>query len=133
MTGHPVFAKIFSLFFNNFQVPDEILNDESIETTMKSKTDDEVKFEDEDEIETTMLPMIDDDMVSTLISLINVEARLLILKKKFHPPRTFPPSTFIDFLDFFHPPLHVYCIYVQGVSTRSAPNKTLIMPSKMHF
>ena len=60
---------------------------------MKSKTDDEVKFEDEDEIETTMLPMIDDDMVSTLISLINVEARLLILKKKstlhknFHPPR----------------------------------------------
>ena len=67
MTGHPVFAKIFSLFFNNFQVPDEILNDESIETTMKSKTDDEVKFEDEDEIETTMLPMIDDDMVSMYI------------------------------------------------------------------
>ena len=63
LTGHPVIAKIISLFFNNFQVPDEILDDESIETTMKSKTDDEVKFE--DEIETTMMPMIDDDMVST--------------------------------------------------------------------
>ena len=32
--------------------------------------------------------------------------------KKIHPLHTFPPSTFIDFLDFFHPPLHVYCIYV---------------------
>ena len=42
-------------------VPDEILDDEAIETTMEPKT----KFEDEDEIETTMMPMIDDDMVST--------------------------------------------------------------------
>ena len=42
-------------------VPDEILDDEAIETTMVPKT----KFEDEDEIETTMMPMIDDDMVST--------------------------------------------------------------------
>ena len=33
-------------------------------------------------------------------------------EKKIHPPRTFPPSTIIDFLDFFHPPLHVYYIYV---------------------
>ena len=33
-------------------------------------------------------------------------------ENKFHPPRTFPPSTFIDFLDFFHPPLLVYCNYV---------------------
>ena len=44
---------------------------------------------------------------TTLISLIN-EARLLILKKKIHPPRKFPASTFDDFLDFFQPPLHVY-------------------------
>ena len=50
--------------------------------------------------------------MSTLISLINVESRLLILKKQFHPPHTFPPSMFIDFIDFFHPPLLVYCIYV---------------------
>ena len=42
-------------------VPDEILDDEAIETTMVPKT----KFEDEDEIETTMMPMVDDDMVST--------------------------------------------------------------------
>ena len=42
-------------------VPDELLDDEAIETTMEPKT----KFEDEDEIETTMMPMIDDDMVST--------------------------------------------------------------------
>ena len=83
MTGHPVFAKIFSLFFNNFQVPDEILNDESIETTMKSKTDDEVKFEDEDEIETTMLPMIDDDMVSTLVCRIDVQAQINVQVGKF--------------------------------------------------
>jgi hypothetical protein len=30
--------------------------------------------------------------------------RLIDLKKKFHPPHTSPPSTFIDFLDFS--PLH---------------------------
>ena len=42
-------------------VPEEILDDEAIETTMKPI----IKFEDEDEIETTMMPMIDDDMVST--------------------------------------------------------------------
>ena len=46
-------------------VPDEILDDEAIETTMKSITEEETKFENEDEIETTMMPMIDDDMVST--------------------------------------------------------------------
>ena len=34
---------------------------------------------------------------STLISLINVEAHLLIFKRN-------PPSSFIDFLNFFHPP-----------------------------
>ena len=48
----------------------------------------------------------------TLISLINMKLRLLILKKKFHHPHTFPPPTFMDFLDFFHPPLLVYCSYV---------------------
>ena len=37
---------------------------------------------------------------------------LIEFEKKIHPPRTFPPSTFIDFLDFFHYPLHAYCIYV---------------------
>ena len=34
--------------------------------------------------------------------------KLIDFEKKFHPPRTFPPSTFIDFLDFFHPRLLVY-------------------------
>ena len=63
MTRHPIIAKIISLFFDDFQVPDEILDDEAIETTMEPKT----KFEDEDEIETTMMPMIDDDMVSKLV------------------------------------------------------------------
>jgi len=29
---------------------------------------------------------------------------LIDFEKKIHPPRTFPPSMFIDFLDFFHPP-----------------------------
>ena len=37
---------------------------------------------------------------------------LIDFEKKFHPPRTFPPSTFINFLELFHPPLLVYCIYV---------------------
>ena len=45
----------------------------------------------------------------TLISLINVKSRLLILKKN-------PPSTFIDFLDLFQPPLLVYSIYVLDFS-----------------
>ena len=75
MTKHHVIAKLISLFFNNFQVPDEILDDESIETAMKSKTDDEVKFEDEDEIETTMMPMIDDDMVSTYLHSIQIRQK----------------------------------------------------------
>ena len=46
---------------------------------------------------------------------------LIDFEKKFHPPRTFPPSTFIDFLDFFHPPLLVYCIYVLDFSKNSHP------------
>ena len=53
----------------------------------------------------------------TFISLINVESRLLILKNKIHPPHTFPPSTFIDFLNFFH----VYSIYVLVCSKNSQP------------
>ena len=32
-------------------------------------------------------------------------------EKKFYPPQTFPPSTIIDFLDFFQLPLLVYCSY----------------------
>ena len=42
-------------------VPEEILDDEAIDTTMKPI----IKFEDEDEIETTMMSIIDDVMVST--------------------------------------------------------------------
>ena len=38
------------------------------------------------------------------------EGTLTDFGKKIHPPCTFPPSTFIDFLDLFHPPLLVYCI-----------------------
>ena len=32
-----------------------------------------------------------------------------------------PPSMFIDFLDLFHPPLLVYCIYVLVFSKKSHP------------
>ena len=53
---------------------------------------------------------------------------LIDFEKKFHPPRTFPPSTFIDFLDFFHPPLHVYCIYVL-VFFQKIPPSTFITTS----
>ena len=35
------------------------------------------------------------------------EVTLTDFERKIHPPRTFQPSTFIDFLDFFHPPLLV--------------------------
>ena len=64
----------------------------------------------------------------TLISLIIVKSRLLILKKKIHPQRTFPPSMFIDFLDLFHPPLLVYCIYVL-VFSKQIPPSTFIPTS----
>ena len=38
------------------------------------------------------------------------EVTLTDFERKIHPPRTFQPSTFIDFLDFFpkNPTLHVY-------------------------
>ena len=41
--------------------------------------------------------------------------------EKFHPPQKNPPSTFIDFLDFFHPPLLVSYIYVLVFSKKSHP------------
>ena len=65
----------------------------------------------------------------TLISLINLKSRLLILKK-IHPPRIFPPSTFIDFLDLFHPPLVVYWIYVLVFSKKSHPPR-LFQPPRL--
>ena len=60
-------------------------------------------------------------ILPALISLINVKSRLLILKKKIHPPTTFSPSKFVDFLGFFHPPLLVYCSYVLVFSKKSHP------------
>ena len=50
--------------------------------------------------------------------------------EKFHPPQKNPPSTFIDFLDFFHPPLHVYCIYVLVFSKKSHPPR-LFQPPRL--
>ena len=55
---------------------------------------------------------------------------LIDFEKKFHPPRTFPPSMFIDFLDFFHPPLHVYCIYVLVFSKKFHPPR-LFQPQRL--
>ena len=63
----------------------------------------------------------------TLMSLINVKTCLLILIF-FHPPRTFPSFTFIDFSDFFHPPLLVYCSYVL-VFFQKIPPSTFIPTS----
>ena len=63
--------------------------------------------------------------IHSLISLINVETCLLILI-------FFPPSTVIDFLDFFHPPLLVYCIYVLDFSKNSHPprlSQTMFIPT----
>ena len=55
------------------------------------------------------------------------EIMLTDFEEKNHPPRTFPPSTFIGFLDFFHPPLLVYCSYV----LRKIPPSTFIPPSTL--
>ena len=55
---------------------------------------------------------------------------LIDFEKKIHPPRTFPPSTFIDFLDFFHPPLHAYFIYVLVFSKKSHPPR-LFQPPRL--
>ena len=62
-------------------------------------------------------------IATTCDSLINVESRLSTdFEKKIHPPRTFPPSTFIDFLNFFHPSLLVYCSYVLVFSKKITPS-----------
>ena len=63
----------------------------------------------------------------TLISLINVKSRLPILKNSTLHKKN-PPSAFIDFLDFFHPPLHVYCIYVLVFSKKSQPPRLFQSP-----
>ena len=55
---------------------------------------------------------------------------LIDFEKKINPPRTFPPSTFIDFSDFFHPPLHVYCIYILVFSKKSHPPR-LFQPARL--
>ena len=55
---------------------------------------------------------------------------LIDFEKKIHPPRTFLPSTFIDFLDFFHPPLNVYCIYILVFSRKSHPPR-LFQPPRL--
>ena len=41
--------------------------------------------------------------------------------EKFHPPKKKSPSTFIDFLNFFHPPLLVYYGYGLVFSKKSHP------------
>ena len=67
--------------------------------------------------------------VVSLISLINVKSRLLISKNStLH--KNNPPSTFIDVLDFFHPPLHVYCIYILVFSKKSHPPR-LFQPPRL--
>ena len=64
---------------------------------------------------------------TTLISLINVKSRFLILKNSTLHKKS-PSSTFIDFLDFFHPPLLVYCIYVLVFSKKSHPPRLFPRP-----
>ena len=58
------------------------------------------------------------------------EVTLTDFEKKIHLQRTFPPSTFIDFLDFFHPPLLVYCSYVLVFSKKSHPPR-LFQPPRL--
>ena len=55
------------------------------------------------------------------------EVRLTDFEKKIHPPRAFPSSTFIDFLDLFHPPLLIYCIYVLNSFFLKNPPRLLIL------
>ena len=66
---------------------------------------------------------------STLISLINI-APTLTNFEKFHPPqkKKNPPSTFIDSLDFFHPPLLVYQSYVLVFDKKSHPPRLFQPP-----
>ena len=58
------------------------------------------------------------------------EVMLTDFEKKIYPPCTFSPSTFIDFLDFFHPPLLVYCNYVLVFSKKSHPPR-LFQPQRL--
>ena len=58
------------------------------------------------------------------------EVMLTDFEKKIHPPPTFLPSTSIDFLDFFHPPLLVYCSYVLVFSKKSHPPR-LFQPPRL--
>ena len=57
----------------------------------------------------------------------NCEVTLTDFEKRIHPPRTFPPSTFIDFLDFFRPQLLVYSSYVLVFFKTSHPPRLLIL------
>ena len=55
------------------------------------------------------------------------EVTLTDFEKKFHPPHTFPPSTFIDFLDFFHSSfIAVMCYFFPN-------NPTLHIYSNLHL
>ena len=56
-----------------------------------------------------------------LISIIKVKSRLLILKKS-------APSTFVEFLDFFHPPLLVYYSYILGFFYKKSHPPRLFQP-----
>ena len=56
---------------------------------------------------------------------------LIDFENKIHPPRTFPPSTFIDFLDLFHPPLLVYCIYVLVFFSKKSHPPRLFQPPRL--
>ena len=56
---------------------------------------------------------------NTLISLVNVGSMLTDFEKFPPPQKKDPLSTFIDSLDFFHPPLLVYQSYALVFSTKS--------------
>ena len=53
--------------------------------------------------------------------------------EKFHPPQKNPPSKFIDFLDFFHPPLYVYCSFFQKIPTSTFSDFATFAPSPRLF
>ena len=60
----------------------------------------------------------------------NYFTSMISMTHGFHPPQKKSPSTFIDFLDFFHPPLHVYCMYVLVFSKKSHPPR-LFQPPRL--
>ena len=49
--------------------------------------------------------------------------------EKFHPPQKNPPSTFIDFLDFFHPPLLHYLLQLYTSFFQKNPTLMFILTS----